>query len=124
MPRRWAPIVGVDPLTSSCLFGVLSGGLSLVVPSFLGMTLALAVVATVAWWVRSSPNSPGGPPADFHDRGRRSVAPVVALAGGWIGFLLWPAFLSVGRGAVLGAALAVVRWAARSAGPLGGAPSG
>ncbi len=50
MPSRpIAPVTGIEPFGASCAFGVLASVLSTVVPFFLGMTVALAVTATVAW---------------------------------------------------------------------------
>lgn len=101
----------IDALDAAGAFGLLSGGLSLAVPYFLGPAMALAGLLLVLAVVRR-PDGPNGP--------RRPLAlPIACALAGWGVALLAP--LGAWRGLVLAAGCAPLWWSARGGHAFGGA---
>lgn len=110
------PDLAMDPVDAAGLFGLLAGGLSIVLPYFDGLTLALSALGAGAAVVRAAPEPRTSP----RRRSRSLWTGVVFSAAGMGVFLLGPPILDRVRGLVLGVAAVPLWIVARRRVPFGG----
>ena len=115
---RTAPVpLAMDPLDASGAFGALSGVLSVVLPYFDGLTMALAAlvvgIALLRWTRGRFGGGPGSSDAD------RFLLALVSAIVGWAVFLEAPSTLASIRGLVLGGAILPLWWLERRRLPFG-----
>lgn len=119
-PERRTPLPGldVDPLDAAVAFAVLGGVLALLLPYFVGLTVALSGLVLAIALVRRDARAPRPRRGGFDYGLPLSLASVVV---GW-GFLLAaPPALAPVRGLLLALATLPLWRVARRPGPFGGA---
>jgi len=111
-PARRGPLpIAMDPLDASGGFGALSGALSVGLPYFSGLTMALAALVVGIALLRGAQRGRAGGvrPATIPPF---LVALVVALAG-WVAFFAAPPWLASIRGLALGVSVLPLWWLER-----------
>lgn len=115
-PRLPPPELSMDTVDAAGFFGLLAGALSIVLPYFDGLTLAMSALGAGAAVVRS-----GREPRPQGRQGSRVLWSGVAMtAAGMAVFLAAPPVLDQVRGLVLGTAAVPLWLAARQPLPFGG----
>ncbi len=117
--RRRAPMpLEMDPVEAAGAFALLGGALALLLPYFLGLTLALAGLLLALAALREGRRGP--PPAPARGSGARRPLPFALALAGWAALPLLPEALAPWRGLTVALAAFPLWWRFRHRVPFGG----